>query len=416
VKNKNIIIFVLLSAAASFLNYATYPALARALPESQFINITVALSLLTQMSTILSSIIAISTSLTKEKSNASFKQIEILQSVIIYLLFAVILVFLLLSPMLLPLINLSGVYLLPVCIMLLLAVPISIISGYLNGKKLIIKLGLAALASAFAQFVLSVSVGFATNNSVLALMAMATGQLISVAAIYIVYKGENLPHIKNIFYHRTKDIFNPSMRAIIKFTILSSLGVMFINILQILDLLAVQNRGIDESVYTDLYIVSRVVFFAGTIFVWPFIASTELKSPKSNVNYLLKLVGILTILTLLAAAGIMFFGSIITQVLVGRSYDQVTYNSIGLLSILYKYLYIILYALVLYFTVMRSYFAVYLPLLIGVVSFMFTNLLPSSSSTKNLLIGLNLIAFFGVTIGTMYFMKNAKSPKLRDLF
>lgn len=370
---------------------------------------TVALSLLTQVSTLLSSIIAISTGLTKEKTKKSFNQIEILQSVIIYLLFTVIFVILLLSPLLLPLVRLSYVFLIPVCLMLVLSVPISVISGFLNGKKLLVKLGITALLSAIAQFFLSVSIGFTTKSGVAALVAMATGQFVSIIAIYFIFKKDNLPHIKSIIHHRLADIANPSMRKIVKFTIFSSLGVMLINILQILDLLAVQNRAMDEKMYTDLYIVSRVVFFAGTIFVWPFIASTELHNFKINRIHFSKLVIILTTMTLAAGLLLVIFGTTVTNLLFGTSYSQSTYSSTGSLSILYKYQYILLYALVLFFTLIRSYTAVYLPVLVALLSFTFTYFLPSNSTTNELLVGLNAIAFIGLSTGILLFLKRPKS-------
>ncbi len=405
-RNKNLLFFISLSIVASFLNYATYPVLSRMLPESQFVNMTVALSLLTQMSTLLSSIVAVSTSLTKEKTDSAHKQIELLQTVIIYLLLIVIGVFLVLSPILLPLINLSYVYLIPICFMLLLSVPISVTSGYLNGKKLLIKLGVAVSVSALLQFSLSVVVGKATNNGALALIAMAVGQLLSVLMIYFFYKKENLPHVKKILTHKKSDFFTASMRGLVKYTVLSSLGVMIINILQIIDLLAVQNRQIDSKTYTDLYIVSRAVFFAGTIFVWPFISATELRNGKNNLRQFKKLLIVLLIIGFVSVAGILLFGSLITRILLGTSYSDSTYSSLGVLSITYKFLYVILYGVILFFTVMRNYVAVFLPIALAILSFGFVAMLPKSSSTTTLLIGLNVIALLGTFASLVVLHRN----------
>ncbi|MDO8265891.1 MAG: hypothetical protein Q7T41_03035 [Candidatus Saccharibacteria bacterium] len=405
-RNKNLLFFISLSIVASFLNYATYPALSRILPESQFVNMTVALSLLTQMSTLLSSIVAVSTSLTKENTEDSHKQIELLQTVIIYLLLIVMSGFLVLSPILLPLIKLSYIYLIPICLMLLLSVPISVTSGYLNGKKLLIKLGVAVSVSALLQFSLSLVIGKITNNGALALIAMAGGQLLSVLMIYYFYKNDHLPHVKKILEHKKSDFLSVKMKNIIKYTVLSSLGVMIINILQIIDLLAVQNRQIDSRTYTDLYIVSRAVFFAGTIFVWPFISATELKNGKNNLKQFKKLLIILLVIGFGSVAGILLFGSLITNVLLGTKYSAATYGGLGVLSITYKLLYVILYGVILFFTVIRNYTAVYLPLALAILSFGFVSLLPKSSSTVSLLVGLNVIALAGTLISLIILSKN----------
>lgn len=367
---------------------------------------TVALSLLTQMSTLLSSIVAVSTSLTKENTEDSHKQIELLQTVIIYLLLIVMSGFLVLSPILLPLIKLSYIYLIPICLMLLLSVPISVTSGYLNGKKLLIKLGVAVSVSALLQFSLSLVIGKITNNGALALIAMAGGQLLSVLMIYYFYKNDHLPHVKKILEHKKSDFLSVKMKNIIKYTVLSSLGVMIINILQIIDLLAVQNRQIDSRTYTDLYIVSRAVFFAGTIFVWPFISATELKNGKNNLKQFKKLLIILLVIGFGSVAGILLFGSLITNVLLGTKYSAATYGGLGVLSITYKLLYVILYGVILFFTVIRNYTAVYLPLALAILSFGFVSLLPKSSSTVSLLVGLNVIALAGTLISLIILSKN----------
>lgn len=391
---KHIIVFIFLNIIASFFNYATYPAVARLLPEGQFVHLTVALSLLTQMSTLLSSIVVISTSLTKEKTKKAHHNIEVLQSATVYLLLAVIGLFLLFSPYILPLIKLSLIFVLPIGLMLLLAVPISVVSGYLNGRRLLIKLGLTAAGSAIVQFTATSVVAGISKNGSLALIAMAAAQFVAISSIYIVLRKEKLPDIRKIFQHSRQEFTHKNMRSLIKFTLLASVGVMLVNLLQILDLLVVQNRQIDEKMYADLYIISRTVFFAGTIFVWPFIAATDLNNAKVNIRQFIKLCLLLSVISIGAAGGIALFGKLATEILFGTSYETSTYLSIGMLSIAYKFSYMILYAALLFFIVMRNYIAILLPVGMSVISIGFVLLTPGGS-TAELLVGLNVIAATG---------------------
>lgn len=401
---KHIIIFIALNVIASFFNYATYPAVARLLPANQFVHLTVALSLLTQMSTLLSSIVVISTSLTKEKTKKSHHSIEVLQSATIYLLLAVIALFLLFSPYILPLIKVPILFVLPIGLMLLLAVPISVVSGYLNGKRLLTKLGLTAAGSAILQFSATAIIAKSTRSGSLALLAMAGAQLVAIAIIYTLLKKEKLPNIRAIFKHSAHEFTNQNMRALIRFTLLASIGVMLINLLQILDLLVVQSRQVDEKMYADLYIISRTVFFAGTIFVWPFIAATDLQNAKINIQQFLKLCALLLVIGAGAALGVVIFGKLATQILFGTSYSTDTYLSVGTLSIAYKFSYMVLYAALLFFIVMRNYLAVIIPICMAIISALYVALTPHSS-TVELLIGLNVVALIGALVSVYGVLK-----------
>src|SRR5688572_6640345 len=98
-KHGPLLLFILLSGFASGLNYLTYPVLSRLLPNSEFINITVALSILTQMATFLSSIIALTVGITKSNTiKQPRKLIESLQSELINVFLFFIGLFILTAP------------------------------------------------------------------------------------------------------------------------------------------------------------------------------------------------------------------------------------------------------------------------------------------------------------------------------
>jgi O-antigen/teichoic acid export membrane protein len=408
-KQQKLLYFVLLSGLASLLNYSTYPILARALPEKQFIGITVALSLLTQMTSFLSSIVALSVGLAKQDDEQSSGMIEKLQAVLMQMFLVVIVIFLAASPYLLNTIKLSAAFLLPICMLLLFSIPISIISGFLNGKHKLIKLALTAIISSVLQFVLTIAIGFSTENGALALGGMALGQFLAIFSIYWVYRSDKLPHINTVFKYRLASFRTPQMKSLIKFTVVSSIGIMVINILQIIDLLIVQNRQIDAKLYTDLYIISRVVFFAGTIFIWPFLSAVNIYQTKQNVGVFGRLVGILTLLSAGAIGGILLFGQQITKILFGTTYDPHVINQLGVLAITYKYGFLLITALTLYFIVIRKYWAAVLPAILTFATFLFAIMLDKSYSTLQVLYGLNAIAALGLVCGLIFFIASIKT-------
>lgn len=408
-KNTTLIYFVLLSGFSSLLNYMTYPLLARALPDQQFVDITVALSLLTQMSSFLLSIVALSVGLAKQDDKQPSDVIEKLQAILIQMFLVVIVLFLAASPLMLDNIKLSAVFLLPMCVLLLFSIPISIISGFLNGKHKLIKLAFTAIISSSLQFVLTIAVGYSTGNGALALGAMALGQFLAILSIYWLFRDDKLPHIKTVFKHKLASFKTTQMKSLIKFTVVSSTGIMAINILQIIDLLIVQNRQIDAKLYTDLYIISRVVFFAGTIFIWPFLSAINIYQNKQNIEVFGRLVGILTLLSAGAIGGILLFGQQITKILFGTTYDPNVIKQLGVLAITYKYGFLLITALTLYFIVIRKYWAAVLPAILTFATLIFTIMLDKSYSTLQILYGLNTIAALGLVCGLIFFVTSIKT-------
>lgn len=402
---------MLLSGLASLFNYATYPLLARALSDLDFVNITVALSLLTQMSSFSSSIVALSIGLSKQTDSESTRIIEKLQAVLMQMFLGIIIIFFIISPLLLNSIKLSAVFLLPICLLLLFSIPISIISGFLSGRHKLIKLAFVALISAILQFALTITIGFTTKNGPQALSAMAAGQFLAIFVLYWLYKKDKLPHLSTVFKYKLASFRTPEMKSLIRFTILSSVGIMAINILQVIDLFVIQNRQTDARLYTDLYIISRVVFFAGTIFIWPFLSYIDIYTKAHNVVVFVKLVGILSLVSIGAIVGILLFGQTITQVLFGTTYPADTINHVGILAITYKYLFLLLTALTLFFIVIRSYWAITLPAILTLATAIYISLLDRSASTLEILYGLNAIAGVGLMVGLGFFFVSIKTTK-----
>lgn len=408
---KTTLIFIMLSGIASFLNYATYPALARILSDEQFVNIAIALALFTQLSSFTLSIVALTIGISKENNSDSKIIIEKLQAVLSHLFFIVVISLLIISPILLKKIHLPASLLVPIFAMLALSISMSIITGYLNGKQKLVKLGITIACSALLQFIFSVSFGLLTKSGAVALNAMALGSFVAIIATYHAYSDEGLPQISTIFLHRFKLYRSQKMQKLIKYTILSSLAVLIANILLIIDLLIVNNRQIDSKLYTDMYVISRIVFFSGMLFVWPFLSNIDIRYPRHNILLLLKLIVLFTAITIGAVIVMLFYSENVAQILLGSSYNtESNIKVVAVLAIFYKFIYLIILSLILFFIVMRSYWAVVVPLSLIVATLGAILVTGPNASTTTLVTALNISSAIGLLLGLYGFIKISIKP------
>lgn len=405
-------IFILLSGLASLFNYAVYPIVSRILSENQFVNIAIALALFTQLSSFMLSIVALTIGLSKDKKTANSNElIEKLQAILIHLFLAILIVFLIISPYLMSRLHLPMTLLVPICAMLTLSIFMSVITGYLNGKQKLFKLGIAISISSLLQLIFCVGVGYITKSGTAALNGMAFGSLVSIIGIYFFYKSENLPRVSSVFYHRLSIYRAHSTRKLVKFTVASAIATLAINILLILDLLIVKSRQIDSKLYTDLYVISRLVYFGGMLFAWPFLSSLDLKNNHKNKSNFYKLAAFYISITIVALVGMTVLGQTINQILLGSGFtNSQTAIRLAQSAILYKFIFLIISTLLLYFIVIRSYFVIYWSLGLSIALGIFVLLLPSNASNLYMINGLNLIAFAGMVVGLVGFNKIA-SPK-----
>jgi O-antigen/teichoic acid export membrane protein len=411
---KNVFIFIVFSGLASILNYLTYPMLAHILPANQYINVVVSLSLLTQMSTFLASIVAIAIGLSKSEEQVnSDTKIELLQSMLFKFFIALGVVFLAISPLILPKIHIPLPFVLPIFFMMIVSIPIAIISGYLNGKAKLVKMGFLIALSATLQIVLTVTVGFITRNGLWATLGMGMGQLITIPAIYLIFSHDKLPKVGKTLLRPIRIGDNGYATKLFVYTLAASLAVMFINLVQIADLLIIQaQHGSEVKFYTDIYVISRAVYFGGMIFIWPFLAEISLQNHQLNRKPLIKVCAYFCLIALAAIIGIDVFGGFITHLLFGVRFNAATVREIGVLSILYKLFFLIITAVALYFIVLRSYIAIWLSLAATAIVLTYVLLINDHSSLRTILFGLDSIAGVAVAVSlALFFIKKHELDK-----
>lgn len=348
----NMTLFVALSLLASAMSYFSYPLLGRILPSQEYVNITVALSLLTQITTFMSAVLAINIGLAKQPHRNNSLPDKINSSIsFVFLCLAV--VFLLLSPVIMPLAQTPVFYAVPIGLMMVVAVPLAVISGRLNGLQKLIQLGLVATISASLQFGMAAATALMTHNGVITLTVMAISQIAAVALIYGTINRTYLPTASSLIPSRS---FDRDVRVILRYAIVASVAVMTINILQVVDLIYVKATYPQQAhLYADIYIVSRILFFAGMIFVWPLLGKTSLDRSASNVRGFFAFLGTITAIAIAMTAGIYFFGEWGFRLLFGNGYSAKDILLPSIASIVFKLALLVITAVGLYFISLRSW-------------------------------------------------------------
>lgn len=406
---KSTFIFIVLSGLASVFNYAVYPILARLLDANEFVQIAVALALFTQISSFMLSIVALTIGLSKQEGEKKSKEtVEKLQAILTHLFVVLIICFLATSPLFLKRIDLPAPLLVPICIMLGLSISMSIISGYLNGKQKLVKLGIAIALSSGLQLLFSVLIAVITKSGAATLNAMAFGSFMAIVLTYWFYRSEKLPQLSSIFSHGISLYQAKSVRSLVTFTISSAVATLIMNLLLIADLLLVSGRQVDTKLYTDMYVVSRAVFFAGMLFVWPFLSNIDIRNTHQIRGLFYRLLALFVLLASGASLIMSLFGRQVLELLLGSDYGQrVGLKQLAILAIAYKFTFLVLSTLVLFFIVIRSYWAVALPIvlasLIGLGLLIF-----GERSTTYLVANLNITSAITLLIGAVGFLQKTR--------
>lgn len=387
---KGTIAFVFFSVVASAINYIAYPLLSRLLPSAQYTDITVSLSLLTQISTFLSSIIAITIGISKEESNDAHHKIGQLQSILLRTFTIAAVAFLALSPLLMPALSTPTAFAIPISLMMLASIPIAIVSGYLNGKNKLTKVGLVALMSAALQFIAGIATAVITKNGFLTMLLMGIAQITTVLILYATYSSDHLPSPLRSILKKIQS--TPGMKSLVVYTIFASLAIMFVNTLQIADLLIVEKlKNVNVKFYTDIYVISRIVFFAGIIFVWPFLGKISIKEGEHNHRQLARLITLFVLIAGGAIITLLVASEWIVTLLFDANYSAGSVLITGSLSIAYKFFLLIITAVCLYHMVLRRYAAVYLAAFATIAILLFSLFAHTATSIDSMLVSLNII-------------------------
>lgn len=374
--------------------------LSRILPSAEYVNITVSLSLFTQVSMFLSSIVAVTISLSKfgdEKS--AHVRVSQLQSIILKVFLFLAAAFLIVSPIIMKWADTPLSFALPITTMMLFSIPVTIISGYMNGRNLIVQLGLITFMSATTQFIFAITASLMFGSGLITIVFMTLSQLISIILVYSLFQRYSLPLLS------LKNILGSSLRSkessrLVRYTVASGIAVMAISLVQLLDLIAAQRlAGIDMKQYTDIYVLGRIIFFTGMIMVWPFLGVINVSNLRKNISPFVKIC-LFFLLTLVFMMGILVIASEpLTKLLFAKAYPLSSIGAVAFLSMSFKALLLIITASILYFIVIRNQIAVWLSLTASGLLLLASHIATIQCGLIELLLVLNGIAFVASIVG-----------------
>lgn len=398
--NKEALAYILLTAIASLVNYLVYPLLGRILPGDHYTEMTISLTLLTQTTTFLSSIIAVTIGITKSHSLDGTKtELVNLQAMLFRVFLVIVAAFLISSPWTFPLIHTPTSYALPIGLLMLLALPITLISGFLNGKNKLRKLGFVILFAAIVQASFGVAAAAIFGSGIMTIYAMCLSQPLIIASLYISIREDGLPNPLSVVLMREQAI-PPRRHGLALAVLAAGFSILALSLTQLLDLTLVQSIAeTDTKHYTDLYIISRMVFFAGMIFVWPFLGQINVRKPTVNFLPFMKIVGIFIAISSSTVIAMAIAGDGILRLVFGSLSTTPHTLLLVSLSVLYKSSLLVITAAALYLIVMQRYVYVRLCLLSSALLYVYTGVAGNTLDTTPALFGINAIALGSALYG-----------------
>lgn len=400
ITNKEAFAYIVLTAFASLVNYLVYPLLGRILPSGHYTEMTISLTLLTQTTTFLSSIIAVTIGITKRHSSDGTKtELINLQALLFRVFLVIVVAFLISSPWTFPLIHTPVSYALPIGLLMLLALPITLISGFLNGKNKLRKLGFVILFAAVVQASFGVVAAAIFGNGIMTIYAMCLSQIFIIASLYISIREDGLPNPLSVVLMRERTIHTRG-RGLALAVLAAGFSILALSLTQLLDLTLVQSIAkTDTKHYTDLYIISRMVFFAGMIFVWPFLGQINVNKPAANFIPFMKIIGIFIAISSSTVIAMAVAGDDILHLVFGSLSTTPHTLLLVSLSVLYKSSLLVITAAALYLIVMQRYVYVLLCLLSSALLYIYTGVTGNMLDTTPALFGINAIALGSALYG-----------------
>lgn len=317
-------LFTILSLTTAVFSYILYPILVRVLNPVEFGDFAVVIAILNQILAVLVAINVISIYLVKTYGEQEARdRAQIIQKALIWFFVALSLVVLLLSPFLNQLFKIEDFGLFVVMTTILLTtLPLVVWTGYLQGHKELVRIGVSSVVGAFSKLVFAVILAI-FFGPIGALAGVLLGSIVSIIAIGK-YPGVKLPNLSSIFKKGNKDelkfLSNIRLYMIEAVFIVGALGL-----LQNYDItLAKALFGPSVAgIYSGVSILSNSLYYLAFILVWIVLPEIKIGDNKVNRRVLgtaYKLIGALAVFVVTVE---LVFKDSLTSLLLGHGFaDQ----------------------------------------------------------------------------------------------
>ncbi|MCA9328665.1 hypothetical protein KC959_02755 [Candidatus Saccharibacteria bacterium] len=315
------ITFFVLSIPGAFISYLIYPVLARLLSLSQFGDYVTIIGISNQALGILLAFSVLSIALVKQygEKEANVKA-RVIQKVLLWLFMALSVVLLILSPLLQQLLNIQyGASFIALAAIMLLSVPMNIWTGFLQGNKEQIRVGLFAVGSALVKFVLIIM--FAQLYGTLGgLFGFALGTLLGLALLYWL-PGKEVPSLRSVFtkLHKSEKLFLPDNKWYMLQAVFVVGSLVF---LQNYDLIRVKALFDPASagIYSGISVFSNALYFVVFLLIWILLPEFSVHNPTNNRRVLRTAYIVIAGLILCVLFGGIAFANKLLPLLLGQSF------------------------------------------------------------------------------------------------
>lgn len=316
-------IFSLLSLVGAGFNYALYPILVRILDPSSFGDFAAIIALSNQVLGLLLAFNVISIYLVKKHGEQGARpHAEVIQKYLIWFFLFTTLLVLVASPILQSALHIESIAsFIVLSLILASAVPVAIWTGYLQGHKELVRVGLFNVSAGLAKLIAAASLAvlFGTTGAVGGLFGGVVAGLIVLA----LYPGVKLPSIRTVFDKTKKSEFKYilSLKAYI-FECLAVVGLL--TFLQNYDitLAKVLFEPSAAGLYSGISVLSNALYYVAFLLIWVILPEIQINNNPVNRRVLgtgYKLLGLMAVVSI---TGELILKDHIAQILLGNDFSN----------------------------------------------------------------------------------------------
>jgi O-antigen/teichoic acid export membrane protein len=408
---KNYVVYFLGSMVVAGLNYLFHPVLGRLLLPTDFGDLQVFISLLTQAGIILGafSLVIVNISLNTENIAKRDALIAELRRISFYVIITLATLLIIFISQLKVFLNLNSVYpIIGLVISLVLSVTSNVRSAYLHGRGRFGELSISGGISALGRLLFAVILIYMGVGPVSAIIAIILAQLASLVFLYVRTKDELHLDTKTNSTILEKGFIKKEL--IYGLLVLCSTGL--VSFIYTSDVLIVKHFFDTHTagVYSGISAVAKIIFFLLAPVGGVLLASVKISNtPKENSSALLKSLVISTILGGTVLIAFFLFYGIIIKLILGQNYVDSAYMlpKVGVIMFLSSLVNVLVY----YFLALRRFFLVGLSI-IGVFIISLLLILNHSSINSilnDLIISISILIFiFFIFYAKNYFHSHSR--------
>ncbi len=328
-------LFVFLSLFGAGINYLIYPFLSRSFTLSQFGDYVTIIGISNQAMGILLAFSVLSIALVKQYGEEEANEkTKIIQKVLFWTIMVLAVLVVVFSSFLQNLLNIEhAASFIILALIILLAVPANVWTGYLQGHKEQVRVGIFTLTSATIKFI-AIAVMSLSFGVVGGLWGFWLSSLIGLFVLYYL-PGKKIPKLDSLFTRLTKTerSYLKTNFIYIAQAIFVVSSIVFLQNYDIIRVKAVFNPSI-AGIYGGISVLSNALYFIAFLLIWILLPEFSIHNPKNNRRVLRTAYLLIIILTLAVVIGGLLLGNRLLPLVFGH--DFVNQNNTLVVALLYQ--------------------------------------------------------------------------------